>query len=388
MRVAALVAVACSLLAAAGPASAYVPTCGYAELNRRTDEWQHLDAHVRIRSRDAVPDGAAEGPASPATEVGALHWHVDFDANGNPERRTDPKNVTVVSTYGVMNRLETVTYPEPGLTVAYPYPLSTAYAYDGNGNVEKVTERKKVSADATVEEVTDPEYDGLGRLWSEQRYDGKIVRYEYDAKGNRKKVTDPDQVATEYGYDAQDRLETATTPAGQATYRYWPDGLLKGTSLPSGLAEARCYDPAGGVVAIVTAKGAIGEGCPNPAQMVSRFDYGYDVNGNRLSQLERRTAPGSASVGATEETTYGYDALDRLVGVAYPDKTVLYQLDAVGNRIRERVAPTAGVLAITVAAFTALGTTGLTSDLMAVITRIEPAARTRSGGTSPPCSTA
>ena len=251
MRVAALVAVACSLLAAPEPAGAdahvHRDLTTHDALNRRTDEWQHLDAHVRIRSRDAVPDGAAEGPASPATEVGALHWHVDFDANGNPERRTDPKNVTVVSTYGVLNRLETVTYPEPGLTVAYPYPLSTAYAYDGNGNVEKVTERKKVSADATVEEVTDPEYDGLGRLWSEQRYDGKIVRYEYDAKGNRKKVTDPDQVATEYGYDAQDRLETATTPAGQATYRYWPDGLLKGTSLPSGLAEARCYDPAGGV---------------------------------------------------------------------------------------------------------------------------------------------
>jgi len=65
MRVAALVAVACSLLAAAGPASAYVPTCGYAELNRRTDEWQHLDTHARVQSRDAVPDGAAEGPASP-----------------------------------------------------------------------------------------------------------------------------------------------------------------------------------------------------------------------------------------------------------------------------------------------------------------------------------
>ena len=234
-----------------------------------------------------------------------------------------------------------------------------------------MTERKQVSADAIVEEVTDPEYDGLGRLVSEQRYDGKIVRYEYDAKGNRKKVTDPDQVATEYGYDALDRLETATTPAGEASYRYWPDGRVKGTSLPSGLEEARCYDPAGGVVAIVTAKGAIGEGCANPAQLVSRFDYGYDVNGNRTSQLERRTAPGSGSVGAAEETTYGYDAQDRLVGVAYPDKTVLYQLDAVGNRTGERVRPAAGVLALTVAAFTSLGTTGLTSDLTATFNRAD-----------------
>ncbi len=209
-------------------ANGNLTTYTYDALNRRTDEWQHLDAHARIRSRDAVPDGAAEGPASPATEVGALHWHLKLDANGNPEERTDPRGVTVVSTYGALNRLETVTYPAPGLAIAYPYPISTAYLYDGSGNVEKVTERKQVSADAIVEEVTDPEYDGLGRLVSEQRYDGKIVRYEYDAKGNRKKVTDPDQVATEYGYDALDRLETATTPAGEASYRYWPDGLREG----------------------------------------------------------------------------------------------------------------------------------------------------------------
>ncbi len=358
-------------LVAKQDANGNLTTYGYDRLNRRTDEWQHLDAHARVQSRDAVPDGAAEGPASPATEVGALHWHVELDANGNPQQRTDPRSVTVVSTYGVLNRLETVTYPEPGLIVAYPYPLSTAYLYDGNANVERVTERKRTDASTVVDEVTVPAYDALGRLQSEQRYDGKVVSYAYDAMGNRKKVTDSDGVATEYTYDAQDRLATATTPLGVASYRYWPDGLLKGTSLPSGLEEARCYDPAGRVTAILTATGGIAETCPDVAGMVSRFDYGYDANGNRLRQLERRTAPGSASIGAAEETTYGYDALDRLVGVAYPDKTVLYQLDAVGNRIGERVRPAAGVLAITVAAFTAAAGSGLTSDLVATFNRAD-----------------
>jgi RHS repeat-associated protein len=264
-----------------------------------------------------------------------------------------------------------VTYPEPGLRIAYPYPVSAAYEYDGNGNVEKVTERKQVSVEATAEEVTDPEYDDLGRLATEQRYDGKVVHYAYDLKGNRRKVTDPDGVATEYGYDAQDRLETATTPAGDATYRYHADGLLAGTSYPNGLEEARCYDHAGRLTAIVTARGAVGDACPDVAGMVSRFDYAYDANGNRSLQWERRTAQGSSSIGSVEETRYGYDALDRLVGVAYPDRTVLYQLDAVGNRIGERVRPAPGVLALTVASFIEASGSGLTSDLVATFNRVD-----------------
>ncbi len=38
-----------------------------------------------------------------------------------------------------------------------------------------------------------------------------------------------------------------------------------------------------------------------------------------------------------EEATYGYDGLDRLVGVQYPGgKAEVYRLDPVGNRLGER----------------------------------------------------
>jgi RHS repeat-associated protein len=210
------------------------------------------------------------------------------------------------------------------------------------------------------------------QLESEQRYDGKVVRYEYDAKGNRTRVTDPDEVATSYTYDARDRLETATTPAGQATYRYWPDGLLKGATLPNGVQEARCYDPAGRLTSIVTARGAIADTCASPGEMVSRFDYEHDANGNRLRQLERRTDPTSQLLGSTEETRYGYDPQDRLIGVAYPDDTaVLYQLDAVGNRTGERRALASRVAALTVAAFAALAPADTLADVTGTFNRAD-----------------
>ncbi len=136
--------------------------------------------------------------------------------------------------------------------------------------------------------------------------------------------------------------------------------------------EARCYDPAGRLSAIVTAKEAIAESCADPSGMVSRFDYAHDANGNRIRQQERRTDPVSQLLGAAEETRYGYDPLDRLVGVAYPDSTaVLYRLDPVGNRTGERRAPTSKVLALTVAAFAALAPGDALADVVSTYNRVD-----------------
>ena len=69
-----------------------------------------------------MPDGASEGPANPATDTGALHWHLKLDANGNPEERTDPRGITVVSTFGVLNRLEIRDVPRARVPDRVPLP--------------------------------------------------------------------------------------------------------------------------------------------------------------------------------------------------------------------------------------------------------------------------
>jgi RHS repeat-associated protein len=323
-------------LVAKQDANGNLTTYAYDVLDRRTDEWQHLDPHTRVHARTEVPRGDGERPADPVHETGSLHWHVSLDANGNPQSTTDPKGLVTTAQYGVLNRLGHVTYDRP-LLVAYPLVRGVTYVYDGNGNRDLVTEEKETAAGVVVQEMTDPTYDSLDRLSTERRYDGKLLQYRYDAKGNRKEIIDPDTISTTYAYDALDRVQTATTPDGVTTYRYWPDGLEKGRSLPNGVEEGRCYDAVGRLTQLVTARGPVAADCSSTAQVVSQFAYAYDADGNRAAQLEQRTAPGAVAPRAVETTRYGYDALDRLVGVRYDDgQTVLYRLDPVGNRTGER----------------------------------------------------
>lgn len=323
-------------------ANEHLTVFGYDDVNRRTDEWQQLDAHGRPTRRSEVEPLQRSVLPDTALTTGALHWKADYDLAGNVIKVTEPKGDVRVSTYGVLNRLDTVTFTQHDKPTGLLVPTSTATEYDGDGQVLRVTQQKVVwrtffDAESTVSEGARSEYDGLGRLWRQHRYDGKVVEYAYDLKGNRKKVTDPDGVETSYGYDEADRLETVTTPRGAVGYTYWPDGLRKATGLPNGLSEGRCYDQAGRLTAIVTRAGAVADTCPDTAEDKSRFRYAYDANGNRRTQQEWRTDPATQALGTVEETTYGYDGLDRLVGVQYPGgKAELYRLDPVGNRLGER----------------------------------------------------
>jgi len=265
-----------------------------------------------------------------------------YDANGNETVLTDPKGQTVTSTYDELNRLKTKAYAYPASDPVRPWrhTTSVAYFYDANGNLSRVEDSVASGTDppsATL--VTTREYDDLDRLLSETSPlpDGgtRTVAYTYFANGTRKTVTGPSAETSSYTYDGQNRLATATTAGGVTTYAYFPDDLLRSVTYPSGVTASHAYDKADRLTSLVNARGTT---------TVSSFTYGYDRNGNRLSQVEVNGGPG-------ETTGYTYDALNRLATVTYPvdanypaGRVVTYVLDDVGNRTRETERTTAGAV--------------------------------------------
>jgi RHS repeat-associated protein len=189
-----------------------------------------------------------------------------------------------------------------------------------------------------VDRITSRTYDGLDRLASEtvMLEDGSTatLRHTYWRNGLRKTTTDSAERVTFYEYDGRNRLHRVTIGHGLpdpqvVTYEYWPDSLLKSVTYPNGTAASYEYDRADRLVHLTVERAGT---------LIVSYEYDYDENGNRKSQVE-------TNGGEAETTSYGYDDLDRLISVSYPDGTsVTYGYDGVGNRIAETVKDAAGVV--------------------------------------------
>ena len=255
----------------------------------------------------------------------------EYDANGNEIQLTDPKRQVIHFTYDELNRLDQKTYALTADDLALlTRTHEITYHYDPNDNLERVDELKSSGTASPAIVSNFKTYDTLDRLTSETDAWGRTLTYDYDPQGNRKSLTDPDSVQTEYTFDALNRLETLTlearTPNAQTVvYEYFPDSLKKAVTNPNGTSSTYSYDDADRMETITH---------DGPGGVVSAYVYEYDLNGNRLQQIE-------TNAGRTETTTYDYDRVNRLtvatyeVGTANATQTS-YVYDKVGNRLTER----------------------------------------------------
>jgi RHS repeat-associated protein len=142
-----------------------------------------------------------------------------------------------------------------------------------------------------------------------------VVGYQYDAAGNRTRITYPDTKTVDYAYDDANRLSSVTDWLTKVTsYAYDDAGRLITTSFPTGVSEARTYNNADQLASIIGTK------TPNT---LTSFTYTLDDAGLRTAVVD---------LSGTE--SYTYDNLYRLTGVAYSDTTTqAYTYDAVGNRL-------------------------------------------------------
>ena len=297
-------------------------TWRYDALNRPVDSFVHTVPGT-------LAAGQSRGQGAGGDETSARRVQFAFDAAGNQTLIVDAEGQRVTKSYDALDRIISKVFSNhqnaaDGSTIL-PRILSIAYAYDLAGNQVRVDETKLFAGGQAVETAL-MEYDALNRLTRRTNHDGKVVRFEYDRTGNQSAVIDADEVRTSYAYDELNRMASAAVGGATTHYGYWPDGLQRRITHPNGVISEMDYDSADRPRTIVNHRG-------DPASPISRFDYTYDANGNRISTTERHAR---LHGGAAQEMTYQYDALNRLIGADYPGTAGMnYGYARNGNRISE-----------------------------------------------------
>jgi RHS repeat-associated protein len=281
-----------------------------------------------------------------------------YDAEDNVTSATDGRGKTTTFTYDAANRPTSTTDPGGGKTVltytalgqlaTQKTPLGnvTTQDYDTAGNV--------VSKTSPLGFVQRFGYDAAGRVVSSQDPRGSVAgatpedyttHYTYDAAGNVLTVTNPDDSVTRSSYDDVGKLTSATTenPAGavlsKAGYKYDAAGRTTEESDAVRVTSTSTYDSRGNRTSSTDAVGAKttytydalnrvatmttprgNDAGANPDAFT--WSYGYDANGNQLSQTD----------GAGRKTSQSFDVLNRVATVTSPSGAVTTTTyDAIGN---------------------------------------------------------
>ncbi|MCX7110799.1 MAG: FG-GAP-like repeat-containing protein [Proteobacteria bacterium] len=172
---------------------------------------------------------------------------------------------------------------------------TTRYAYDGLDNLVKITDHEG--------NIKTLQFDGLGRKTAMDDPDKGTMVYRYDDVGNLLSSTDAKNQTVSYAYDAANRIVTESHQ-GTVKVRHHYDADLPNTQtgLPNTLGRlAWVEDEAGSE------------------------SYAYDARG-RITRQTRQLD------GLQFSTGMDYDALDRLTGLTYPDRSrVEYRYNAMNK---------------------------------------------------------
>ena len=240
-------------------------------------------------------------------------------------------------TFGIYQELETeshvydysqiTTYPASGLTSSdYSQRI---YIFNDNNEIEYTVYVKWLSSQGASDELTTIYYvrpggHDLGEgsffepTWNTEIISHEpIVRYTYDAVGNRTSEIKDDGSTVTYTYNAANLLKIMSTAVGDTlqqsdTYTYYLDGNLKTVTGMSGGVTSYTYD---------------GLGRLKTENMLDMTDfrmvqYTYDAAGNRASVTRNGTT-----------TTYTYDNNNRLISEVSSSQIKSYTYDANGNQL-------------------------------------------------------
>jgi RHS repeat-associated protein len=277
-----------------------------------------------------------------------------YDLCGNKITVTNVSNNTLTYGYDKLNRLETITDPDNVIT--------TKNIYDANGNVLKkidakgylsgsddtarygieytydLANRLVMVIDPEIKELNDPtkysfkyEYDQYNQKTKEINALGQDTNYIYNNEGNLQKVTDGIRNSTKYTYDIIGNMLSMTDGRGKITnYNYGAFGVLLSNTNAESRTMSYKYDLA-----------------LNKTQTIDRNGnetlYTYDARNLPLSRSVTQTGDSvsysynevgsiSSMTDTSGTSTYGYDAIDRLLQINKSGVLQIgYTYDALGN---------------------------------------------------------
>ena len=184
-------------------------------------------------------------------------------------------------------------------------------------------------------------YDLVGNLTSKTDRKNQTIQYVYDALYRLASKTYPDSTGVEYAYDLAGKVQQVSDPTGTYGFSYDNMGRLIGTStqyafLPGfNFQNAYGYDAASNRTSLTAPDGSIStygydtlnrlNGLAN--SWAGSFGFGYDA----LSRRTSLTRPNGVN------TSYSYDLVSHLLSVLHQTGTTVldgasYTYDSAGNR--------------------------------------------------------
>lgn len=207
-----------------------------------------------------------------------------------------------------------------------------AYEYDAQGNRTKVTDARGLFSSAT--------YDRLHRVSEErdQKPTPGLVLHGYDLQDHRTQLTDPRQLLTFSPTDGLGNVKSLlSTATGLSTFVPAVDGLVQVATDARGVVQTRQYD----VLGRLTSATFVGDGFTSQS-LGWRYDettisplgkglltstsfpggstrYTHDSRGRVVTETQTIDATAGANPAPFEATaTMHYDSLGQLSGITYP----------------------------------------------------------------------
>jgi RHS repeat-associated protein len=278
--------------------------------------------------------------ASPSEQVGEIT--AKREAVGWPEERTtsyaythrtdDPfllddktetkpsvlvpgQNRVSKTTYTYSSEGDTISKEERGYTLVNDVPTlmayTTTYQYNPYGQLISIdgprTDLPIETPDKTTFEYyesTVPEVDNRYQLKAIVNAMGHRTEFSnYDAKGNARRIKDPNGIFTQYEYDERNRVKSVTNETTGAVTRHFYDyrGNIDYIILPEGNRIDYSYNLANKLTGIEDSLG-------------NKIIYGYDLEGNRNREERRDTQED-----LKKSLDFVYNAYNRLWKIINPD---------------------------------------------------------------------